>query len=107
MSMDGDIEITCWETFDQAELNDLRERIEDETLFMCNDCEQVHEEGEEDTVYECPECSDQFLKSDTGSHRSECCGRFSSKVTEVGCPDCMGEMARIMEVPENEIRIDN
>ena len=56
-------------------------------VMVCSDCDQPIGDLETFSLYECPDCGDTFSQEDTGSHRSECCGKFSSKVGETheGC----------------------
>lgn len=61
--------------------------MEIEEVRVCADCGEVVDDLESYSLYECPECGEQFSQEDTGSHRSECCGKFSGKAgdTHEGC----------------------
>lgn len=58
-----------------------------EEVQVCPECSEVIDDLEVFSLYECPDCGDTFSQEDTGSHRSECCGKFSAKVGETheGC----------------------
>lgn len=60
--------------------------------MKCPDCEEVFEDPEIDPLYECPGCGDVFLRSESESqnHRSPCCGKFSTKQGDYGCPNGCG-----------------
>ena len=65
--------------------------------YRCASCERLTEDtGETETLYECPDGCGTFTRSYsyTGdNHQCPSCRRFSTKVGDLGCPECQdGEL---------------
>lgn len=81
---------------EEADREDAEEEARREAApFQCQECDEVFED-ESDFVrlYECNECGSIFSYENSGSNRCEQCGKFASKLTDDGCPECeQGEVA--------------
>ena len=71
----------------------------------CPDCGNIFAESDLDTddhVYECSSCGSTFRRSETDNYNHVCpyCFKFSSRIGDVGCPDCGG----VLEDPELRTR---
>ena len=66
--------------------------IRTQQIWKCQECDEVTENVDElITLYECGNCGTIFSKEDSYdgcSHKCPDCGKFSSKLTEEGCPEC-------------------
>jgi uncharacterized C2H2 Zn-finger protein len=68
------------------------------TIWKCQMCDSYEKEENIsfEPLYECSFCGRTFTRSgsyDGESHRCPDCMKFSSKLTDKGCPECMeGEM---------------
>lgn len=64
--------------------------------YKCESCEEfAQQEDIESPLYECPECGQLFTRemSANGNHQCPNDNKFSSKLSELGCPSCgEGEM---------------
>lgn len=74
-------------------------------VWRCPDCDTLYKEPTDDPRYECPGCGSTFLKSesDSGNHRSPCCGRFSRKLGDHGCPGGCDAVLEEIEVDVDEL----
>jgi len=62
-------------------------------IYKCEACEALVSQDNPDieSLYECPNCGELFTRSNsyTGDgHQCPSCHKFSSKVTDLGCPEC-------------------
>lgn len=70
----------------------------DVQLYKCRNCDEITLVDEADTItlYECGECGTVFSQENsyTGyNHQCPDCHKFSSKLTDEGCPECQeGEL---------------
>lgn len=82
-----------------------RTEVEEDALraampLICTECDEPFEDTTDcSPLYECGECGDQFTRADANdTNRCPDCGKFGSKLTDDGCPECnQGEVvARIL-----------
>jgi hypothetical protein len=79
-----------------------------ESGFVCTNCNRVFGPGEDaemEPCYECENCNEIFLRSDSYdgcSHRCPSCGKFSSKLHDLSCPDCVDTEVEPAQVVEND-----
>lgn len=62
-------------------------------IYRCPECDETFVKDECDTIvlYECNDCGTIFSRdnsADGASHRCPDCNKFSSKLTDEGCPEC-------------------
>jgi len=70
--------------------------------YECDECGERFLESVKDdasSLYECSNCGSKYTRdnsADGSSHRCPDCGKFGSKLSEMGCPECgNGELVTV------------
>lgn len=67
-------------------------RAKGATLYRCESCHEVYDEEQLVVVRECPHCEDaKFDGTENGQACPDCNRRFTRKLCDKGCPECLEE----------------
>lgn len=73
----------------------MKAETEKDTKLVCPSCNEVFDNIDTESLYECAECGNCFTRSNSAdgySHKCPICNKFSSKVSDFGCPYCNEEL---------------